>query len=348
MRARGLVADLVILNEQAASYVQDLQQSDRIALREQPGARQRARSPPAHLCRPARPHGRGHPTGRCWRWRASCCTPATAPSSIRSSAPSAEALAARDALRAVADTSGRHGDGGSSGTRIAARSHGSPSGAISPPDGSGLELWNGFGGFADNGRDYVVRLAGTRSTPQPWINVIANASFGFRTSAEGASFTWSRNSRDFQLTPWSNDPVSNRPGEAFYVSDHASRKLLLAFRRGRARSGGDLRGPRTAGRQHLPGHAWNGVARTDADRRSEGFGEDSPRLKLRNTGSLAAKFSGYAYAEWVLGNNRALSAPNIVPSLDAETGALLARNPYSAGFLRPRRLPGAPTTRRSR
>ena len=67
--------------------------------------------------------------------------------------------------------------------------------------------------------DYVVRLAGGEATPHPWINVIANERFGCHISAEGAGFTWSRNSRDFQLTPWSNDPVVNRPGEALYVAD---------------------------------------------------------------------------------------------------------------------------------
>ena len=92
-----------------------------------------------------------------------------------------------------------------------------------------LAFWNGFGGFAEGGRDYVVRLAGERTTPHPWINVISNTSFGFHTSAEGASFTWSRNSRDFQLTPWTNDPVTNRPGEAIYIYDQASERCFSPF-----------------------------------------------------------------------------------------------------------------------
>ena len=33
----------------------------------------------------------------------------------------------------------------------------------------------------------VVRLNGARSTPQPWINVIANDSFGFHVAAEGGA-----------------------------------------------------------------------------------------------------------------------------------------------------------------
>ena len=67
--------------------------------------------------------------------------------------------------------------------------------------------------------EYVIRLSGYSNTPQPWINVISNPGFGFHVSAEGAGFTWSGNSRDYQLTQWSNDPVINRSGEALYVVD---------------------------------------------------------------------------------------------------------------------------------
>ncbi len=58
-----------------------------------------------------------------------------------------------------------------------------------------------------------------QSTPAPWINVIANPAFGFQVATEGSGFTWSVNSRENQLTPWSNDPVSDRPGEVFYLRD---------------------------------------------------------------------------------------------------------------------------------
>ena len=43
--------------------------------------------------------------------------------------------------------------------------------------------------------------------------------------AEGSGYTWAGNSRENQLTPWSNDPVSDPPGEAIYVRDEASGEL---------------------------------------------------------------------------------------------------------------------------
>jgi cyclic beta-1,2-glucan synthetase len=67
-----------------------------------------------------------------------------------------------------------------------------------------LAFWNGYGGFAEDGRSYVVRLKGGEATPHPWINVMANGSFGFHVSAEGAGFTWSRK----PMTPSSRRPGS--------------------------------------------------------------------------------------------------------------------------------------------
>ena len=82
-----------------------------------------------------------------------------------------------------------------------------------------LEFFNGLGGFAADGREYVTILGEGQWTPAPWINVIANPSFGFQVSVEGAGYTWAINSQQHQITQWSNDPVTDRPGEALYVRD---------------------------------------------------------------------------------------------------------------------------------
>ncbi|MEK7268362.1 MAG: hypothetical protein AAB093_03070, partial [Nitrospirota bacterium] len=82
-----------------------------------------------------------------------------------------------------------------------------------------LEFFNGLGGFAENGREYVTVLGEGLRTPAPWINVIANPSFGFLVSESGSGYTWSLNSHENQLTPWSNDPVTDPSGEAIYIRD---------------------------------------------------------------------------------------------------------------------------------
>jgi cyclic beta-1,2-glucan synthetase len=88
-----------------------------------------------------------------------------------------------------------------------------------------LDYFNGLGGFTKDGREYVTILADGIVTPAPWINVIANSTFGFQVSAEGSGSTWSLNSQQNHITPWSNDPVSDPPGEAIYLRDEESGTL---------------------------------------------------------------------------------------------------------------------------
>ena len=85
-----------------------------------------------------------------------------------------------------------------------------------------LQFFNGLGGFAQDGREYVVVLNEGLRTPEPWINVISNPEFGFAVSESGSGFTWFGNSHENQLTPWSNDHVTDSPGEAIYLRDEHS------------------------------------------------------------------------------------------------------------------------------
>jgi cyclic beta-1,2-glucan synthetase len=193
-----------------------------------------------------------------------------------------------------------------------------------------LEFANGLGGFDLDGREYVVHLDGWSNTPAPWINVIANAQFGFQASAEGSGYTWADNSRENQLTPWSNDPVSDPPGEALYVRDEDSLALFSP----------------TAQPLRDSGHyeARHGFGYSSFSHQADGIAMELlqyvplhdpikiSRLTLRNLSDRPRRLSVSAYAEWVLGTTRAASAPFIISHQDSATGALLARNPWSIAF----------------
>jgi cyclic beta-1,2-glucan synthetase len=56
------------------------------------------------------------------------------------------------------------------------------------------------------------------------------------------------------------------------------------------------------------------------------------RLRLHNTSHRRRKLTVTAYVEWVLGTRREASAPFIVTEIDAQSGAMLARNPWNAAF----------------
>jgi cellobiose phosphorylase len=47
-------------------------------------------------------------------------------------------------------------------------------------------------------------------------------------TTSGGGYTWSENSRENRLTPWSNDPVGDPPGEVLYLRDQASGALWSA------------------------------------------------------------------------------------------------------------------------
>ena len=201
-RLKQLAVDLVILNERAASYVQDLQTSLEALVRMN-------QSMPAISRAAIR-------AGQC----SSC-----APISFRRSPRSASACA-RAVLHgnrgSLADQIKRARDLKPAARRLRVRALPSAAGPETPLPRPEMEFFNGLGGFTNDGREYLTILEGNDRTPAPWLNIVANPSFGFQVSTDGSGFTWSVNSQQNQLTPWSNDPVGDAPGEAIYVRDEDS------------------------------------------------------------------------------------------------------------------------------
>ena len=83
-----------------------------------------------------------------------------------------------------------------------------------------LDFFNGFGGFNKKDKSYVIRLKDYENTPAPWINVVSNKDFGFHISEVGSTYTWCGNSRENKITPWSNDWVVDPSGEVLYIRDN--------------------------------------------------------------------------------------------------------------------------------
>ena len=75
-----------------------------------------------------------------------------------------------------------------------------------------LKYDNGFGGFKNNGREYVVY---NENTPMPWSNVISNKEFGTVITNNGCGFTFAYNSGEFKLSSWNNEMVVNDKSEGF-------------------------------------------------------------------------------------------------------------------------------------
>jgi cyclic beta-1,2-glucan synthetase len=305
---KQLAVDLVILNERAPSYAQDLQSLLDAVLR---------------TSQSAGPHDGSGPRGNVYIVRAD-----------RMTAPQ------RDVLQSVARAvlSSRRGTLAEQVTRAHRPDAVPPRRALAPkppPDVAipplALELFNGLGGFDAAGREYVTVLAEGRWTPAPWINVIANQGFGFQVSESGSGYTWSVNSRENQLTAWSNDPVSDPPGEIIYVRDEET---------------GELWGPTALPirERASPYVIRHGQGYTRFQHVSHGVSlellqtvpvDDSikiSRLTLTNESGRPRRLSVTAYVEWVLGVARGAAAPFVVTEIDGKTGAMFARNAWRREF----------------
>jgi len=307
-RMKGLAVDLVILNEKPPSYLQDLQ-----------GALE-------GLIRAGRPTLSATHEGSVIVVRGDLLSPAERDclsAAARVILLSRQGSLAEQVARAEPPALPRRRERRASIDEVAL-----PEPAPTPPP---REFDNGLGGFVDDGREYLITLGEGQWTPAPWINVIANARLGFQVSESGAGYTWAANSRENQLTPWSNDPVSDPPGETIYVRDEDTGRLwgptLLPIRE-----------------DAWPYYCRHGQGYSRFTHRSHGIElelsqyvptEDPvkiSRLRIANRSGRPRRLSVTAYVEWVLGPSRTTTAPFVVTGLCEATGALLARNAWTVDF----------------
>jgi cyclic beta-1,2-glucan synthetase len=194
-----------------------------------------------------------------------------------------------------------------------------------------LTAFNGIGGFTNDGREYVITTQRGAPTPAPWCNVLANPWFGTVVGDSGGAYTWCENAHSHRLTPWHDDPVTDASGEALYLRDehdgHVWSPTLLP-------AGDDA--------PYLTRHGFGYTVFEHTT--SDGIttevttfvATDAPIkflwIKLRNASGRPRRLSLTAAYELVLGVQRAASLPHVVTEVDPRTGAVLARNGYDAEF----------------
>jgi cyclic beta-1,2-glucan synthetase len=195
---------------------------------------------------------------------------------------------------------------------------------------------NGIGQLTEQG-DYEMRIAGEQLPPAPWSNIIANPNAGFCVTERGGGFAWAENSYFYRLTPWQNDPVSDPCGEVLYLRDDESGQLwnptpapaLAIDASGQAAPVYIVR--------HAPGrttftHERAGIA-------SElvlGVPEADPvkitRLTLTNRGASPRRITLTSYVELTLGAQREHTRHQLHTWRDEQTGAIFAENFFTDDF----------------
>lgn len=196
-----------------------------------------------------------------------------------------------------------------------------------PPD---LLFFNGIGGFSPDGKNYKIRTDKDSCTPAPWVNVIANPGFGTVVSESGSAYTWAGNAHEYRLTPWSNDPVSDIGGEAFYIRDEISGAFWspAPF-------------PAKGTKPYITTH---GFGYSIFEHQEHGIHSEMRvfvdvhlplkfiTLKLKNESGNKRKLSASGYMEMVLGDMRSKTGMHLLSDLDADTGTLIFRNRYNSTF----------------
>lgn len=212
---------------------------------------------------------------------------------------------------------------------VATRPYQAGAGAVRPKP-SALLLGNAYGGFSADGNEYIISGLATQPTPAPWVNVIANGQFGTVVSETSSAYTWAENAHEFRLTPWHNDPVTDRGGEAIYLRDEET---------GHFWSPAPHPCPGKGPYQTRHGFGYSVFEHEEDGIYSELWiyvALDAPikfsRLLLSNRSGRSRSLSVTGYVEWVLGDLRSKSAMHVVTQSDPATGALFARNAYSLEF----------------
>jgi cyclic beta-1,2-glucan synthetase len=203
----------------------------------------------------------------------------------------------------------------------------SPDPAHGPDD---LEFFNGLGGFDRASGEYVIALPESSGTPAPWSNVLANEQFGSLVTERGSMCTWSLNSRENQLTAWSNDVVSDPSGECFYLLDEddtlwspTAQPIQRADARYLTRHGQGFTRFLTSFRDFAT-ELTVFVAASDPVKVSH--------LRITNHGNEPRRLRFVSYVEWSLGAARSAGNHSVQTRRDADTGAQFASNPPLIDF----------------
>ncbi|HEU4882187.1 MAG TPA: hypothetical protein VFT45_08080, partial [Longimicrobium sp.] len=209
-----------------------------------------------------------------------------------------------------------------------------PPGERASADVEDLLFFNGFGGFSADGREYVIRMPagddGPVRPPMPWTNVIANEHTGFVVSESGAASTWTANSRENRLTPWSNDSVSDPHGEALYLRDDDA-GVFWSPTAGPAPGAGSYEARHGFGYSRFR-HVSQGLEQETTMFVPRHDPVKIVRLRLTNTGDRPRRISAFSYAQLVLGGLPQETAASIATRWDDAAEAILATNPNRGEF----------------
>ena len=70
-----------------------------------------------------------------------------------------------------------------------------------------LKYYNEYGGFSEDGAEYIIRTNKEERLPTVWSNIMANENFGTVVTEGMGGYTWYKNSRLNRISGWNNNLV---------------------------------------------------------------------------------------------------------------------------------------------
>ena len=159
------------------------------------------------------------------------------------------------------------------------------------------------GDFAAGGGEFRFDVGAGRRPARPWVNVLANADFGAQLSEAGGGYSWGLNSRLNMLTPWSNDPVADPPGEWFLLQDMRSREVWSVTPSAAGHDQAEYRVAHGQGFSSI-GHRHGALEVSASWCVDAASAVKQVRLRLVNRGHRSLHLRVIGVAEWILGGAR--------------------------------------------
>ena len=176
-----------------------------------------------------------------------------------------------------------------------------------------LSYDNSYGGFKNNGREYVIY---NKNTPTPWSNVISNNNFGTIVTNNGCGYTYSYNSGEYKITSWTNEMILNDKSEGFIINDEIFDPEICTHGFGYSILESET--------DNLKTKVTEFVARTDSVK--------IYLVSLTNKTNETAKIDLTYYMNPTLGNFEEKTSRHILSELFSDNNYLKLRNVYSINF----------------
>ena len=188
-----------------------------------------------------------------------------------------------------------------------------------------LKYYNEYGGFSEDGKEYLIRVSKGNRLPTVWSNILANEKFGTVITENNGGYSWYKNSRLNRVSAWNNNPVLDIPSEIIYIKNEEGKTWSLGLN------------PMPDNRNYniIYGFGYSKYIHKSSgvEQELEVFvpSEDACKisiLNLKNTTPNRKKFKLYYYIKPVIGEDEIKTSKYIETKLDKNNNIVYSKNLY--------------------